>query len=76
MDSNKITKLPALNPNKPPASYPQDDPSQAVGKAGETMARNGYEVLDRANARSRYNPDRPGLSQPVYEPMRSIVSDD
>jgi hypothetical protein len=65
-DSNQITKTPALNPRKAPADR----------KGESSMAHCGYERLDggKRELEPYSNPDRRGLSEPVY-PRQRVYDD-
>lgn len=69
MDSNRITKTPALNPRPAP---------ERERKGEGSMAECGYERLDGGKREKRgpfsASTDREGLSEPVYP--RTRVYDD
>lgn len=68
MSQNRDTKSQPLNP-RDTATYPADDAARGKGD-GMNVAHNGYAILDRVDVRSRYEPNRAGLSDPVYSSTR------
>ena len=49
----------------PEPRFPADEASRAINASGEDVAKEGYRVLDRAEPRDPWNPNRPGLAEPV-----------
>lgn len=58
------SQLRELNPRSK-RELPADE--DALPESAMTVARQGYETLNRANPRSYWNPNRPTLAPPVYD---------